>query len=155
MNAILLLFLIGVILLGFEVFVPGGILGVFGGLALLGGVVLAFLEFGQTGGWSAIAAASGLVVGLLFLEFRVLPSTRVGRRLFLEASVAGTSQPAVAEVASVLDRTGEAATALSPSGYVIVDGRRYEAFCRSGFADKGASVRVVGVDNFRLIVSKS
>ena len=37
MSSIVLLFVIGLILLGFEVFVPGAILGIFGGLALLGG----------------------------------------------------------------------------------------------------------------------
>lgn len=155
MNAIILLFVVGLILLGFEVFIPGGILGVFGGLALLAGVVLAFMEYGQSGGWSAFAVASVLSGGLFYFEFRILPRTRMGRKLFLHSEVAGTSQPPVAEAAGVLDKTGEALTPLSPSGYVLIDGQRYEAFCRSGFVDKGATVRVVGLDNFRLIVSKS
>jgi membrane-bound serine protease (ClpP class) len=55
----------------------------------------------------------------------------------------------------VVGRPAEALTTLAPSGYVAVDGRRYEAFCQSGHAAKGATLRVVGVDNFRLIVSIS
>ncbi len=155
MNAIILLFLIGLILLGFEVFVPGGILGVLGGLAMIAGVVLSFLDYGQSGGWTALGVASLAVGGLLFFEFRVLPRTRLGRRLFLDSSIKGTSQPAVAESASVVGHAGETLTPLSPSGYVDIDGRRYEAFSRSGYVPKGTTVRVVGVDNFRLIVSKS
>jgi membrane-bound ClpP family serine protease len=155
MNTIVLFFIIGLMLLGVEVFVPGGILGVFGGLALLAGVVLAFVEYGQTGGWTAFGVASVLSGGMFYFEFRILPRTRMGRKLFLHSEVAGTSQPPVAEAAGVLDKTGEALTPLSPSGYVMIDGRRYEAFSRSGFVDKGATVRVVGIDNFRLIVSNS
>lgn len=154
MNLIILLFLVGLVLLGFEVFVPGAVLGILGALALLGGVVVAFMEYGQTGGWTAFGVASAAVGGLLFLEFRVLPRTRMGKRLFLESAVTGTSQPAIAE-AGVVGRTGETLTPLSPSGYVDIDGKRYEAFCRSGFVPKGTPVRVVAVDTFRLIVSKS
>lgn len=37
MNAIALLFFVGVILLAAEVFVPGGVLGIIGGLAMAAG----------------------------------------------------------------------------------------------------------------------
>lgn len=155
MNAIILLFLVGVVLLGFEVFVPGAVLGILGSLSLLGGVILAFMDFGAPGGWTALATALGLVGGMLFFEFRILPRTALGKRLFLKSEIGGTSQPVIAVPDSVVDRTGETLTPLSPSGYIMLEGKRYEAFCRSGFVDKGASVRVVGVDNFRLIVSKT
>jgi membrane-bound ClpP family serine protease len=52
-------------------------------------------------------------------------------------------------------KAAEAITPLVPSGYVLVEGRRYEAFSQSGHATKGATLRVVGLDNFRLIVTKS
>lgn len=155
MNAIVLLFLVGLILLGFEVFVPGGLLGLLGGLAVLGGVVLAFVEYGQRGGWTAFGVASVSVAGLLYFEFRVLPRTSAGRRLFLHSAVTGTSQPEIAESGSVVGREGAALTPLSPSGYVDIDGRRYEAFSRSGYVSKGSPVRVVGIDTFRLIVTKT
>lgn len=154
MNAIILLFVVGTILLGFEVFIPGGILGAIGGLALIGGVVMAFVEYGPTGGSMALAAGLLLVGVMLYVELALLPKTRLGRRLFLESSVAGTSQPAVAEASLVVGRTAEAVTTLAPTGYVMVDGKRYEAFSQSGLIDRGATLRVVGLDNFRLIVTK-
>ena len=48
MNAILLLFLIGVLLLAGEVFVPGAILGIIGALCMFGGCVLSFSQFGTS-----------------------------------------------------------------------------------------------------------
>jgi membrane-bound ClpP family serine protease len=47
-----------------------------------------------------------------------------------------------------------AQTKLRPSGYVAIGAARYEAFCRSGGAEPGERLRVVGVDNFRLIVTQ-
>ena len=38
---------------------------------------------------------------------------------------------------------------------VIIGGKRYEAFCQSGFIETGAPLQVIGADNFRLIVSPS
>lgn len=154
MTPIVLLFALGLILLGAEVFVPGGILGIFGGLALLGGCVLAFIGFGAAGGLLAIATAAVLSGLLLYVEFRILPRTAVGQRLFLRSSVTGQS-PAAPATPDLVGRTAEAETVLAPSGYVRVEGRRYEAFSQSGYVPAGALLRVVGSDNFRLIVTQA
>jgi membrane protein implicated in regulation of membrane protease activity len=55
----------------------------------------------------------------------------------------------------VVGREAVAETTLAPGGYVRIEDRRYEAFCRSGLAPVGARLKVVGLDNFRLIVSKT
>jgi membrane-bound serine protease (ClpP class) len=154
MNAIIILFLIGALLLAAEVFLPGIIAGVLGGLALLVGSILSFGEFGLWGGLIASVAAIGLVVLVLYLELVVLPKTALGRKMVVQATVDATSQPPLASLNTVVDQPAEALTTLAPSGYVLVGGRRYEAFCRSGHAAKGAALRVVGLDNFRLIVTQ-
>ena len=60
----------------------------------------------------------------------------------------------VADAAAVVGKICEAETTLAPSGYVSLDGRRYEAYSRSGLATKGSRLQVVAVDNFRLIVTQ-
>lgn len=155
MNAIILLFLIGALLLAAEVFLPGAVAGILGGLALLVGSIFSFNEFGFTGGVIASLGAIALVVIVLYLELVVLPKTAFGRKMVVHATVDATSQPPLASLESVLDKPAEALTALSPSGYVLVEGRRYEAFCRSGHVAKGTALRVVGLDNFRLIVTQT
>lgn len=153
MTAIVVLFAVGVLLLGAEVFVPGAILGIGGVMALVAGCVLAFIDFGMVGGWVAVAVALALVGTMLFLEFAVLPRTRWGRRLFLTAAVTGQS-PTEAALPGVVGQVAEALTTLAPSGYVDVGGRRYEAFCESGYAAKGTRLSVVRAETFRLIVTK-
>ena len=151
MTSILLLFVVGLLLLGFEVIVPGGGLGMIGGLAMLGGCVIAFGELGLTGGGLAVLAAVLLVGLLLYVEFRILPKTAMGRRLFLNSKVTGTTMNARGE--DLGGKSGEAVTDLAPTGYIVIEGKRHEAFSRSGFLDAGAKVKVVGMDNFRLIVT--
>ena len=151
MNAILLLFIIGVIFLGFEVFLPGGILGVFGGLAMLGGCGLAFANYGISGGSLAVLLALVLVALMLAFEFFILPKTAIGKRLFLSASIQGTTQASRAK--DLTGSCGKTVTALAPSGYVSIDGHQHEAFSRSGFLESGVPIKVIGLDNFRLIVT--
>ena len=155
MSGIVLLFALGILLLTFEVVVPGGVLGVLGGLAMLAGCALAFFEFGATGGGIAVVVAVACLSLGLFIEFRVLPKTRYGKKFFLHQSVDALSQPKPADEKVIVGKTGEAVTMLAPSGYVSIEGRRYEAFSQSGLIAKGTLVRVVGVDNFHLIVAQT
>jgi membrane-bound serine protease (ClpP class) len=72
----------------------------------------------------------------------------------MTATVAGTSQPAVAE-SSLIGRPAVAATTLAPSGLIDCEGRRYEAFSRSGHLPAGSAVQVVGIETFRVVVTLS
>lgn len=150
------LFVAGLVFLGFEVVVPGAILGVMAALCLAAGVGVAFLEHGTEGGLAALAVALFAVGGLLYFELRILPRTRVGRRMFLEKAIDGASQPPVAaESDKVVGREALALTALAPTGLVEVAGKRYEARCDSGFASEGARLRVVRIETFQLVVIAS
>lgn len=155
-TTVVALLVVGLVLLGFEVIVPGAVLGFAAALAMLAGVIVAFVEHGSAGGLLALSVSLFAIFALLYFEFRILPRTRVGRRMFLNKAVDGASQPPVAERASdVIGREALALTALGPTGVVQVDGRRYEARCESGFADAGSRLRVVRVETFHLVVIAS
>lgn len=151
MTMIATLFVIGIVFLGLEVFLPGGVLGVFAALALLGGTILAFVDFGVVGGMIGVAVAGVLVVGVLFFEFAILPKTAMGRRLFLSSAIDGKSSPDREK--DFVGCEGITVTSLGPSGYIEIEGKRHEAFSRAGFLESGVPVKVVGTDNFRLIVT--
>ena len=155
MTAILLLFLVGTVLLVFEVFMPSSVLGILGGAAMLWGCIVAFMHYGARGGGLAVLAGLALLGLALYAELGLLPRTRLGKRFFLHDSIGATSQPPLAEAGTVVGKLCEAATTLAPSGYVLLDGRRYEAFSQSGHVARGSTLKVVAVDNFRLTVTKS
>lgn len=150
MTLIILLFAIGLVLLGFEVIIPGGVLGIFGGMAMIGGCVVAFAEYGVGGGVVTTLVGAALVALLLFVEFALLPKTKAGKRMFLQTAVSGTTTPRPEK--DYTGSEGRTVTTLAPSGYVLIDGRRLEAFARNGYLEPDVPVKVVGVDNFRLIV---
>ncbi|MBL9185962.1 MAG: serine protease [Opitutaceae bacterium] len=154
MTAIILLFVTGTLLLAAEIFLPGGIAGIIGGVALAAGSLLAFVEYGSGVGLIATLGAFVLLGVMLYVELVWLPRSRLGRSLIVQSTVEGVSQPPVAEEA-VVGAAATALTPLSPSGFVEIGGRRYEAFCRTGHAARGAELKVVGLDNFRVIVSES
>ena len=155
MTAILLLFLLGTLLLVFEVFMPSSVLGILGAVAMLGGCVVAFMNYGVRGGSLAVVAGLAILGLALYAEFGLLPKTRIGKRFFLHEAIGEISQPPVADAAAVVGKVCEAVTTLAPTGYVLLDGRRYEAFSQSGHVAKGTALKVVAVDNFRLTVTKS
>lgn len=152
MTTIVLLFVTGALLLTAEIFLPGAIAGIVGGCALLAGAVLAFVDYGSGIGGLATLGAVALVGVMLYVELVWLPRTRFGRALVVQATVGGQSQPPVAS-ADVIGKTATALTTLAPSGVVEIAGQRYEAYCRSGHAVRGALLTVVGLDTFRVIVS--
>lgn len=153
MTLIILLFSVGIVLLAVEVIVPGAILGSIGGLMMFGGCVLSFIEYGTGGGLIAVMVALFLTFLTLYIEFRILPKTAAGKRAFLKSEVTGVSAAFGKEARDLIGKSAEALTMLSPTGYIRVDGKRYEAFCQSGQAPAGSPLEVIGADNFRLIVS--
>ena len=151
MMLILLLFIVGIMLLAADVFVSSFVMAAVGGVAMLAGCVFAYRDFGVLAAGLAGVAAVALLGGAIYIELVLLPKTRLGRGLVVESTSGST--PA-APSASLVGKPAPADTTLAPSGYVLVDGIRYEAFCRTGLAARGDGLRVIGMDNFRLIVSK-
>lgn len=153
MTLIILLFLIGILFIAVEVIVPGAILGTIGGLLMFAGCIMAFIDYGTWGGIAAMCIAFTVAGLALFLEFHYLPKTRFGKRAFLASEITGVSAAMGEEARELIGKSAEALTMLSPSGYILVDGQRYEAFCQSGQVPAGSSLEIIGADNFRLIVT--
>ena len=155
MMLIILLFALGIMLLAVEVIVPGGILGSIGALMMFGGCIAAFIRYGTGGGIIALTIAAILTVLAFYIEFRVLPKTSFGRRAFLTSEVKGVSAALGDEARDLIGKSAYALTMLSPSGYIMIEGKRYEAFCQSGQVPVGTALEVIGADNFRIIVSET
>lgn len=153
MTLIILLFAIGILFIAVEVIIPGAILGSIGALLMFGGCIKAFIDYGAVGGIAAVLTAFALGGLALFIEFRYLPKTKFGKRAFLTKEITSVASAVGIEARELIGKSADALTMLSPSGYVLVDGTRYEAFCQSGQAPAGSALDIIGADNFRLIVT--
>ncbi|MCH8475978.1 MAG: serine protease [Opitutales bacterium] len=152
MTLIFLLIFVALVLFFGELLVPGGILGIIGGIFLLIATVLGFLEGTEVGVFVLLFAAVSSV-GLLYIELKLLQNTTLGKRFFLQSAIEGTSQDPVGQ-SDLVGKEGETLTHLSPTGLISVDGKKYEAFSQSGVLSQGTKIKVTAVESFRVAVRK-
>jgi membrane-bound serine protease (ClpP class) len=163
----MLLFLVGVTLVGVEVFLPGHIFpGVFGLLCIVAALFLGLVDFDKVDfdvQWQAgyVPRAITTVFGSIFATivlglaaFKFLPATRFGRGLLLSASIDARAADKVAgEAETVVGEVGVVETDLRPAGKVKIGDRRYEAVAERGYLEAGTDVRVVRRDGFHIVVA--
>jgi membrane-bound serine protease (ClpP class) len=163
----LLVFVIGVLLIGIELFFfPGTVVMALTGVVL----ILGSLLWSMADVWPEqplvidqdllLLPLQKMLLGLLVaggvfaLVARYLPRGWMWDRLAVGGAVQGSGVPLTArhELDSVIGREGVAVTDLFPSGQIEVDGRRYEARLEVDFAKVGTRVRVTRRTDFNLIV---
>ncbi|HSV77551.1 MAG TPA: NfeD family protein [Bacteroidales bacterium] len=170
-NWEIILFILGVVLLGVEIFVtPGfGVAGVTGAVFIATGLVMAMLGnegFDFSGvPFNEILIALSVVVISFFLS--LILSFYIGKKLFTQTThFKGLALAAVQETESgftsaniqiknIVGKTGMAFTILRPSGKVEIEGDIYDATAVTGFIDKGQQVRVVKYETSQVFVVKA
>lgn len=153
MEAIILLILSGLLLLFFEVFIPGGILGTLGAICFLGASLLGYKHYGVFEGLGIFIISIFITIAFFIFEFKYLSKTRLGRAFFLGKKVdeKNTFKGPKEDIVGALCM---AQTDLSPTGIVVLDDKQYEAKSQDGFIQKGTQLRVVGHQSFHILVTK-
>jgi membrane-bound serine protease (ClpP class) len=142
----------GVVLLFLEMFLPGIIAGVIGGILLIASVVTAYREIGPEAGNITLVATTALTAALWWWWATKFQQTRFGRRMTLATTSTGTS-PAEG-LAQLIGQTGAAATPLRPSGTILVAGKRVDAITGGEFIEQGTPVRIVRMEGPGVIVRR-
>lgn len=144
----------GLLMLGAEIFVPGGVLGVLGAAALIGAVVAAFNAFGPSGGALAAISILFLAGASIALWIRFFPRSRIGRRMTL-ATDESAFKSASDDLSALVGQSGTAQSTLRPSGYAQIGGKRFDVVSEGGSILKGEPLRVVQVQGNRIVVRKT
>jgi membrane-bound serine protease (ClpP class) len=165
----IMLFLLGLALLGIEIFLlPGfGVAGVSGILLVLAGLVLAGLDKApeSTEDWVTLVGRMlryGLTMAgagvLAFILSRYLPKIPYANRLMLvppEDKADGDELSPVAEAAmSLLGQVGTATSMLRPSGMAKFGDRYVDVVTEGDFIAPGTPLQVVEVEGTRIVVKK-
>ena len=153
MTAIITLVAVALLLFFFEIFVPGGILGVLGLIVTIAACTLAYQEYELFGALLTFLIIMVGAVVIFLIMMKVLPKSRFTRGLFLSARHTATSNVPLADE-GIVGQKGEALTEMAPSGMILVNGRKLEAASQSGLLEKGTPIEVVAQDSFRLLVRK-
>lgn len=164
----ILLFAVGIILIGVEIFfMPGSmVVGVPGVIMALAGLVLSLQGFVvPEKAWEVdrlrdnffVLACSfgGAMVGFLAVA-RYLPKSRILNRLVLTSEIQAEEKSVPPEVATenLVGRFGVTMTPLMPSGKVDLDGRTIDVVSEGGPIDRGVTVQVVKVEGPSIVVAQ-
>jgi membrane-bound serine protease (ClpP class) len=149
-----LLLAAGLLMIGAEIFVPGGILGAMGVASLTASVVIAFMAFEASTAFFITIAIIGLMALSIYLWVKLFPRTSIGKQMTLSADGhAFKSGPEGLD--DLVGKEGEAKSDLRPAGFVVIDGRRLDVVTEGTLIAKGERVRVVSVDGNRVVVRKT
>lgn len=165
-NWEVLLFVLGLILIVFEIFViPGfGVVGITGIilvftaliLALIGNVHFDFSSLSLRQLFRAIMVVfAGIGMGLVLIIYM---SSRIGKPgIFSRVALVSDQEGYVSvpmEPLTLVGQIGIASTVLRPSGKVRIGDQYYDAVSLKGFIEKGDEVVVRRYENFQLYVMK-
>jgi membrane-bound serine protease (ClpP class) len=168
----IMLFLLGLALLGVEIFlIPGfGVTGVCGILLILSGLVLAGLDKApeSSSDWVDLVGRmlrygltmAGAVI-LAFMLSRFLPSIPYANRLMLrppeeraDLEAEPSPLPGVDVAVSLLGQVGMTTSMLRPSGTAKFGDRYIDVVTEGDFIAPGTSIQVVEVEGTRIVVKK-
>lgn len=169
-NWEIILFVVGLILIGLEVFViPGfGVAGVLGLICTLGSLVLVMLNNDMfdfsfvtdqqifVSVTTVLAGMMGAIIVMFFGGARLLNSNvfkRIALQDVQDAEQGFTSTFYKAK--SMVGKKGKAYTRLRPSGKVEIDDEIYDAFTRGNFIDEGVEVIVISDEGTSLKVKEA
>ncbi len=147
------LILVGLMLIVIEVYlIPGfNVIGIMGVLLVIGAIMIAFSEGGAMGGLAALGGSVIAVGGL----FWFLYSSGAWDRFVLTTSLKRDPDEAEEDRDQrrrYLGKRGVAVTPLRPGGVVEIDGERVEVSTEGEFIAAGSDVRVVAMDRRRYFV---
>jgi len=152
-EIVVVLALLGAVLIVFEFFVPGGVLGFFGGLCLFIVVVLCYAYFGLVAGTVSLILAVLYGGSAFYFMMNYFPETSLGKKFVLESSIMGTGMKD--DKTTLLNCEGVAVTVLRPSGKVLIQGKRFDVVAETGMIPKDAPVKVVLVEGSKIVVRQT
>lgn len=164
-NWEIVIFVLGLILIAFEIFViPGfGVAGISGIIMVAGGLFLSLvgnvdLDFDGVSNDQVLKSMITVIVGI-FMSFMLIIFliSRIGKEGSVFRNIALTSDQegfisVPEEQKQFIGQTAIAATVLRPSGKVILNGNYYDAVANRGFIDQGRTVKVIKYENSQVYV---
>ena len=151
-EMLLILIVTGIVLMIAEIYLPGAVAGIFGGISLFAAVLYGFAHFGAANGVFIAVGIAGLtcIIGILWLKY--FPRTSMGRKITLEQDMSAATA-ANPELQQLIGKEGEASSELRPAGFAIFDKKRVDVVTQGEMIAKGERVRVVDVKGNRVVVA--
>ncbi len=147
----LILFVLGIGMIIAEVFVPGGILGIGGILAVLIGIVLAGGSIANILFSILIAIVATIIVSILFLKYFGYNGPLKKIILFDSTSNEKGYISSVTK-SELVGQTGTTLTPLRPSGTAIIGEERYDVVTEGNYIGSSRPIKIVKTEGSRIVV---
>jgi len=147
------LFVLGILLMVLEIFLPGGIAGTIGVLSIASGLVMAAYDTQQ--GLASLGIAALVTAAVTYFLIR-----RFGMKGLLSRFVLRDEQKneagyvASKDQSDLLGKTGIALTPFRPAGTAKIEGKRVDAVTTGSYIPAGTRVVVVLVEGSRVVVQE-
>jgi membrane-bound serine protease (ClpP class) len=148
----IVLFVIGLILVVAELFLPGGLIGILGFTAIIGSFFLASENIIHMGISILIALIISIVASIFMIKV-LGRKMSIFKKIILNDST-NTEQGYVSNVNRVdlLDKQGVTLTQLRPAGKIMIMDEIIDAVSEGAFIQKDQHVKVIKVEGSRIVV---
>ena len=154
MWTIIALFITGIVFIFIEIFVPGGIFGLSGALAIFGSIFLCFRDYPSIAFYVLLLELVFAGIAILF-ALKFLPKTKFGKYVILSRKE-GKNEGFVSHdsLEDIKDKEGIALTLLRPAGKVKINGRKFDVVTEGGYVQKNEKVKVIMISGNKIVVRK-
>ncbi|MDO4594180.1 MAG: NfeD family protein [Tissierellia bacterium] len=148
------MFIVGIILLTFEIFIPGfGVLGVTGSILLIVSIFLTVRD--SFTGILTLLMSSIAIVSMIYIFINLGYNAKLFDRNILSTSLTKErGYNSKKDLSFLVGKIAKTKTILRPSGKIIVDDEVYEAISEGVFIEKGQDVKIVSIKNGDIVVKK-
>ena len=147
---IILLFIIGVLLLAVEFFLPGfGIFGILGIVSFCVAVLMTAIEYGVF----HMCIAIGIIIFIVCILLYIAKKNKMYNKVILTETIDGKDFDEDS-LKPFMNKEGIAITPLKPYGKVDFDGEIIEVFANAGYISKGAKVLVINISGKNVVVKE-
>ena len=150
----LAIFIFGCIFIVLEIFIPGFTLtGVIGILCYLTSIILAFSDYK----YGLLAIIISINLNVTFIRFMFKKGyTLKGLTHFVLSTQSNLKEnkEEIDELEKLIGKAAKSISSLGPTGFVMIDGLKYNAISYDGYLDNNLDLKVIAVKGRYLIVDK-
>jgi membrane-bound ClpP family serine protease len=143
MTLPILLVIAGLLLIYFEFFLPGGIMGIFGAMLMIAGVIL-LATTGVSPFTLFIFVALSALLLFFTIKFALIRVKKTGSKGTMFLNDDQTGYYASKYNKELVEKEGIASSDLKPSGYIKIEDNIYQAVSKTGYIEKGSPIKVIG-----------
>lgn len=147
------LFVLGILLMIMEIFLPGGIVGAIGFISIVTGLIMAAYDTQQGLASLGIAVLVTVIVMLILIKKYGIKGL-FSKFILSEVQRNEAGYVAPKDQRDLLNKNGVALTPLRPAGVVKIDGKRIDAVSAGGFIAAGSQIVVSQVEGTRVVVQE-